>query len=65
MVHITATVTATELELVIEALAARASRLESYSRAKPHTAAARDRKAETIRRLRARLMQLKIDAEAA
>lgn len=48
--------TVSELELLIEALAARASRLESYGRAKPRSAASNDRKAEAMRKLRERIL---------
>lgn len=44
-----------ERKLVVEALRARASRLESYSRFRPQNAAINDRKAAAMRELSQRL----------
>jgi chromosome segregation ATPase len=45
-----------ERELIVEALAARASRHASMARAKPQSAGPHDRKAEAMRRLREKLI---------
>jgi len=57
--------TISEVELLIEALEARASRHESMARANPFNAARHDRTAEAMRRLRARLIKGEGDFEAA
>lgn len=56
------TLTKTEYALLMEALAARASRLEAYGRANPRNAGSHDRKAEAMRALRKKLCEEIIDA---
>jgi hypothetical protein len=50
--------TETEIELLIEALTARASRHESMSRANPRAAGPHDRAAAAMHKLRARLAKV-------
>lgn len=53
------TFTLTEIELLAEALAARAARLESYGRFRPQGAGPNDRKAAAMRQLRQKLLDMK------
>ena len=55
-------ITTNELLLLIEALATAASRHESQSRFNPKAAGPHDRKAEAMRKLRAKLMKTKVEA---
>jgi hypothetical protein len=57
--------TTNELLVLIEALTMAASRHESYSRFNPKAAGPHDRKAEAMRKLRAKLMRLKAGEVAA
>jgi hypothetical protein len=50
-----------ELLLLIEALAMAASRHESEARYRPHIAAPHDRKAERMRKLRAKLSKMQVE----
>lgn len=52
-----------ELELMIEALAARAARHESYGRADPKNADAHDRIAGDMRKVRLKLLRMKARRE--
>lgn len=54
-----------ELELVIEALKARAGRHESMARFNPRNAGPHDRTAAEMRKLWVRLLRAKVDAAAA
>jgi len=49
-----------EIELIGEALAMRASRHESMSRAKPQSAGPHDRTADAMRKLRAKLLRARM-----
>lgn len=53
------TFTETELTLLAEALAARASRLESYGRSNPRNAGPLDRRAAAMRALRQKVLDMK------
>ena len=49
-----------ELELLVEALATRAARLESEARYRPQTAGPIERRAAAMRKLRAKLITRKV-----